>query len=61
MCCLYINSHKNNKTQHLIDQEHVEPTGKLNNKSSYFSYKEKDNWKVVSVALSELLTINLGE
>ena len=47
---LYINSLKNNKRQQLIAQERVENTGKLICKCSYFSYKEKDNWKVVCSA-----------
>ena len=61
MCCLYINSHKYNKRQQLIDPELVKTTEKLNYKSSYFLYKEKDNSKVMSFAVLELLTLNSGE
>ena len=51
MCCLYINSQKYNKRQQLIDPELVKTTEKLNYKSSYFLYKEKDNSKVMNFAV----------
>ena len=51
---LDINSLKNNKRQQLIAQAWlVKNTGKLTCKSSYFSYKEMDNWKVLCVAVWE--------
>ena len=61
----YINSLKNNTRQQLIAQEIVENTEKLTFKSSCFSNKKNDNWKVLCVAVErltreQLLTIKSG-
>ena len=53
MCSLEIHSLKNDKRQQLIDQELVENTEKLNDKSSYTSHKKKDNYKVLCVTVWE--------